>query len=76
MNKIDLSIMAKKWPSAIVAREEVSKFTGGAISERTLANLDCCGDGIPDRFKIGRKICYRVESLVSWLERRATSIQE
>ncbi|MBN2134980.1 MAG: hypothetical protein JW737_04570 [Acidobacteria bacterium] len=71
---MDLSFLKKNWPSAIVAREEISKFTGGAISERTMANLDCLGTGVPDRFRISRKVVYRVDSLIAWLESRSSKL--
>ena len=32
--------MVARWPSSIVARTEIKKFTGGAISPKTLANKD------------------------------------
>jgi len=65
--------MGDKWPSQIIARTEVSKFTGGAQNERYLANLDSLGLGPAGRFKIGRKVCYPVAEFVAWLERRSTA---
>jgi hypothetical protein len=32
--------MADKWPSALVARTEIGKFTGGLLSPGTMKNLD------------------------------------
>ena len=58
------------WPSAVVARTEVEKFTGGILTGKYLANLDCLGEG-PDRLTCGRKVAYPVESLVAWLRDRA-----
>ena len=68
--KLSLSSMEEKWPSAIVAREEIRNFTGGAISEKYLANLDSQMKGPEGRFKIGRKVVYPVESVLRWLEGR------
>jgi len=59
--------MAVKWPSAIIARAEVGKFTGGGLSPKYLANLDCKGIGPKGRFKMGRRVCYSVPALVEWL---------
>lgn len=42
--------MAARWPSSIVARAEVKKFTGGGISPKTLANADSKGIGPEERF--------------------------
>ena len=68
---IDLSAFAKKWPSAFVARTEISRFSGGVITDHYLANLDAQGAG-PPRVKIGRKVAYPVDSLIEWLEQRST----
>ena len=74
MEKIDLGILIDKWPSAMVARDQVENFSGGAISAKYLANLDCKGEGPPGRFRIGRKVVYFADSLASWLEGRAKGI--
>lgn len=60
------------WPAPIVARTEISKFSGGLLSSRYLANLDSKGEG-PPRIRIGRKVGYPVDSLIKWLESRASS---
>ena len=69
--KIDLSGMAKRWPSTIVAREQIGQFTGGTISPAYMANLDNRGAGPEGRIKIGRKVAYPIDTLVSWLENRS-----
>lgn len=66
--------LAAKWPSAIVARTEIARFTGGAMSERYLANLDSAGKGPSGRVRIGRKIAYPVGELVKWLEGRSSIV--
>lgn len=68
--KINLSSLKEKWPSSIVARVEVGNFTGGVLSEKYLANLDCQMKGPDERFKIGRKVAYPIDSLLRWLEAR------
>ena len=70
--KIDLSKMADRWPSPILHRNKVGEFTGGLISGRTMANLDSRGEGIEDRFYVGNKTGYFVESFITWLENRVT----
>jgi hypothetical protein len=67
----DLSKLIQKWPSAYVARSQVSRFTGGLISPGTLANLDCKGLGPDGRVRVGKKVAYEVHALVRWLEERA-----
>ena len=64
--------MADRWPSEIIARTEVSRFTGGLISEKYMANLDAQGKGPSGRVRCGRKIAYPVASLVEWMENRST----
>jgi hypothetical protein len=73
-NFVDLSHLKAEWPSSIVARTEIRDFTGGAVSEKHLANLDSLGQGPKGRIRLGRKIAYRVDSLISWLEGRATQL--
>ena len=40
MKNLSLQELASKWPSSIVARTEIRKFTGGILTERYCANLD------------------------------------
>lgn len=54
-----------------VARVEVPRLTGGAISVRGLANLDYRGQGPSGRMVIGRRVVYPRESLVNWLRERS-----
>lgn len=63
--------MAARWPSAIVARSEIKKFTGGGISSKTLANADSNGTGPKERFFIGRRVCYTVPAFIEWLRNHA-----
>jgi hypothetical protein len=66
--------MVEKWPSSVVARTEVERFTGGAIKEKYLANLDCQGKGPKGRVRLGRKIIYPVHEFLAWLESRAKAV--
>ena len=59
-----------RWPSSFVPRSQVPKFTGGLIAAGTLANRDSEGSGPPGAFKVGRQVCYPVESLCDWLIRK------
>ena len=64
--------MSAKWPSAIVTRPEVERFTGGLIRGSYLANLDAAGIG-PPKIKIGRqKWAYPVTEFADWLRTRST----
>lgn len=63
--------LASAWPSPLVARSEVGRFSGGLLTPRYLANLDCRGEGPSGRFYVGRKVCYPVYELVEWIQSRA-----
>ena len=68
----DFSTMIEKWPSTVVCRCDIEKFTGGLVNRFYLSNLDSQGKGPKIRVRVGRKIAYPVESLVEWLESRST----
>ncbi len=72
--RIDLSEMAKAWPSPIVVRSKVPEFSGGLLNPRTLANHDSKGTGPRGKIRCGRLIAYRVEELVRWIEERAQEV--
>ena len=65
-----IRLAAAKYPSTIICRDEVPAFTGGALSAGYMANLDSSGEGPANPFKMGRRQCYPVESLVEWLINR------
>ena len=74
MEKDVFQEMADRWPSAVVARVEVERFTGGLISAKYMANLDSLKMGC-ERITCGRKVAYRLggpNGLVSWLRKRAS----
>lgn len=68
----NLSHLADKWPSSIVARRKIGDFTGGIMSEKYICNLDCLGLG-PPRCKIGRQVAYPVDTLITWLQGRCSN---
>lgn len=63
--------MVEKWPSALVARADVGKFSGGVLHPRSLANHDSLGTGPKQRLNVGRKVCYPALALAEWLASRA-----
>lgn len=62
--------LIESWPSPIVARAEVGRFTGGLLHPRTLANLDALGVG-PGKITVGRRVAYDRDALAKWVEDRA-----
>ncbi len=61
---------ADKWPTSFVPRPKFPDFSGGLYSTGYLANLDSSGKGPKGAFRIGRQICYPVESVCDWLIER------
>lgn len=67
----DLQFLKQHWPSGIVARTAVSEFSGGLLDPKTCANFDSNGDG-PPKGRLGRKVFYKVDDLIRWMESRVT----
>ncbi len=67
-------LMADKWPSPFVARQEVERFTGGIVNPKYIANLDSQGLGPEGRIRVGRKIAYPVSEFIQWLESRSVKV--
>ena len=57
----------EKWPTSFVSMAQIPSFTGGAIASGTIANSDSKGNGPAGAFKLGKQVCYPVDSLVEWL---------
>jgi len=57
-------------PTGFIMRKDIKEKTGGLLHPRTMANLDCLGEGIPEKFRIGNQICYPINAVVEFLESR------
>lgn len=68
------ALLRKSWPSTLVSRSEIGRFSGGIISPHYIANLDCRGLGPVERIRIGRKIAYPVDSLIEWLKNKSVKL--
>ncbi len=68
--------MRQRWDSELVSRQEVHRFTGGAVSAKTLANADSAGTGPKGRLKFGRTVAYPVDAMCEWLEARVQGQKE
>ena len=67
--------MVARWPSAIVARHQAGKFSGGLVSPGTLANLDSRGKGPAQRILMGtRRVGYPAAVLADWLRGRCAVV--
>jgi hypothetical protein len=67
--------LAIKWPSTVVARDEIDRFSGGLVTPRYVANLDSRGLGPAGRFMVGGKVAYSVNSVIDWLMARAKPVK-
>ena len=70
----ELSKIIENNPVGFITRENIEQATGGLLHPRSMANLDCKGEGIKNRFKVGRKICYPVCDVVNFLEQRKKTL--
>ena len=55
----------------VIARCDIERHLGGIVSRGYLQNLDSEGRG-PTRIRIGKKVGYLREDLISWLMARAS----
>jgi hypothetical protein len=64
--------LLKKWPSSIVSRSELERLTGGVLKGRYMANLEARGDerALP-KFRVGKKVFYRLDDIISYLKRES-----
>ncbi len=60
----------QNWPSPVVARSEISTFTGGLLAPRSLANLDSLKKGPGGKVRLGRSVGYEKAALIDWLTAR------
>lgn len=71
----DFRLLKEAWPSALVARDQVERFSGGIITSKYIRNLDSRGMGPAERIRTGRKISYNVDILISWLKDRSIKLE-
>ena len=66
-----LDEMGRRWPSNVVARPAIEKFTGEIYKKKYLANEDSSKRGPDKKFLIGGVVVYPVTAVVEWLKSRA-----
>jgi len=64
--------MVDKWPSAVVTRPEIVRFTGGLMKGSYVANLDSRNEG-PPRQRSGQKWIYPTKPFAAWLRGRSAA---
>jgi hypothetical protein len=65
LQKID-----EAWPSPLVRRIDIDKFSCGLISIKTLEKLDSLCKGIPNSIKINGKVVYTKKDALAWIKGR------
>jgi hypothetical protein len=55
----------------ILTRPKVAEISGGALSVKTLQNLDSMGTGITPRFRMGKKVVYPRDAVIKFLRMRS-----
>jgi len=68
--KPDLSVLLKELPPYVARTFPRFKELIG-YSSRTIANMDCLGQGPEKRIMLGNVVAYERESLIKWLESRS-----
>lgn len=53
----------------VIARHQVDKYLGGVVSPFTVKNADLAGTGPEIAWRVGNKVAYKTDSLVTWLVR-------
>ena len=65
--------LVELWPSSLVSRRDIKKFSGGARSGKTYANMASIGVG-PKVYKIGRTSAYRTVDLAYDLQMESNAV--
>ena len=65
-----LQDLRDKWPSAWVSRSHFDRFSGYAISGKTIANLESEGKGPAGKFFVGGKAAYSIDDAIEFLRER------
>lgn len=61
----------------IITRNKLQEITGGLVTAKTLANIDCEGTaGITPRLRLGNKVAYPKDAAIAWLKQRSKMLQE
>jgi len=61
--------LLKGWETKHVSRTNTEHFTGGAISSRTVANIESLdpANAVPGRFMVGRRVMYPARAYAEWI---------
>lgn len=70
MSETFLEELRAKWPSTIVSRSHFDRFSGYAISGKTIANLESEGKGPKNKFFVGGKAAYSIDDAIDFLRER------
>lgn len=68
--KLDFNRLIARWGRPLVKRSEVTEFSCGLLSPKTLANLAAKGEG-PPCYHVSRYVVYEATELASWLDQKS-----
>lgn len=69
LKQLDFEQFVEQLPP-FIARKDVNKILGGAISPKTLANYDSLGKGPEIKTQCGRTVVYETASLLKWMNEK------
>lgn len=55
----------------LIARADISRWTGGLYSSNTMAAYDNRGIGVKNPTLLGKKVAYNKDDLINWIIMRA-----
>jgi len=58
----------------LISRKEAAKLTGGLMAEKTIANLDCLGEGPSEKIRIGKRVGYPTAIFAEWFAGQSKGI--
>jgi hypothetical protein len=64
-----------KCTKGYVFRKDLWNFTGGIIKNKTMATFDSQGRGIEEKYIVGNKTVYPIDSVIAWLENNTKRIK-
>jgi len=70
--------LSAKFPLGYIPRSQIGVATGGLLSPKTMANYDKdkTVESVVGTIKIGGKVCYPIQGLISFLESRVQDFEQ
>lgn len=68
-----LQELVRAWPSNIVCRDQLGKFSANLLHPRTMSNADSRGEGPAGAIYFGRKVAYPTAAVADYIAARLGS---